>query len=88
MTHREIQTASLMSKPSFHNAGASSLDRAARIEVCPSISDLAPNNTQTYSGGELSRTHFRRPDETSTLTPASMPNDHLQPHCKPDSIPI
>ena len=61
MTHREIQTAALMMMElGFPGVGASSLERAARIQVCPSISGLAGKDTQTHARGEPSSTQVRR----------------------------
>jgi hypothetical protein len=49
MTHREIHTAGLMMMESgFPGVGASSFERAARIEVCTSMSGLAGKDTQTF----------------------------------------
>ena len=93
MTHREIHTAGLMMMElGFPGVGASSLERAARIEVCPSISGLAPKDTQTYARGDLSNTQVRHSGEASPIPYASVAlslvSDHFQPDCKRDSIPI
>lgn len=61
MTLREIQTARLMMMElGFQRVGASSLERAARIEVCLPISGLAGKDTQTHARGEPSSTQVRR----------------------------
>jgi len=93
MTHREIQTAGLMMMESgFPGVGASSLERAARIEVCLPISGLARKHPQTYAVGDLSYTQVRRLRETYQIPYASMARslarDHFQQYCKLDSIPI
>ena len=92
MTHREIQTASLMFESGFRNGGASSFDRAARIEVCPSISGLPPNDTQMHARGDPSNIQVRRSGEAhprpyASVAP-SLAHDHFQPDCKRNSIPI
>ena len=92
MTLREIQTASLMFESGFRIGGTSSLDRAARIEVCPSISGLPGKDSQTHARGDLSNTQVRRSGETYQIPYASVAlslvSDHFQPDCKRDSIPI
>lgn len=93
MTHREIQTAGLMVMESgFPGVGASSLERAARIEVCLPISGLAGKDTHTHAHNDLSKTQVRRSGETYPIPHASVAlllvSDHLQPDCKRDSIPI
>lgn len=93
MTHREIHTAGLMMMESgFPGVGASSFERAARIEVCPSISGLARKDTKRYARGDLSNTQVRRSGETYPIPYASVAlslvSDHLPPDCKRDSIPI
>ena len=92
MTLREIQTGSLMVEAGFHNVGASSFERAARIEVCLPISGLAPKDTQMHARGDLSNTQVRRSGESHPIPYASVArslvSDHFQPDCKRDSIPI
>jgi hypothetical protein len=93
MTLREIQTAGLMMMESgFPGVGASTLERAARIEMCPSISGLAPKDTQMHARADLSNTQVRRSAEKYPTPYASVAlslvSDHFQPDCKPDSIPI
>ena len=92
MTLREIQTAGLIMESGFPGAGASSLERAARIEVCLPISGLALKDTQMHARGDLSNTQVRRSGETHPIPHASVAlslvSDHLQPDCKRDSIPI
>ena len=93
MTHREIQIAMMMMIESgFPSAGASSLERAARIEVCPSISGLARKDTQTHARRDHSNTQVRCSGETYPIPYASVAlslvSDHFQPDCKRDSIPI
>ena len=93
MTHREIHTAGLMMMESgFPGVGASSLKRAARIQVCPSISGLAPKDTQTPARADLSNTQVRHSGEAALIPYASVAlslvSDHFQPDCKRDSIPI
>ena len=93
MTHREIHTASLMMVESgFPGASASSLERAARIEVRLPISSLAPKDTQMHARGDLSNTQVRRSGKTYPIPYASVAlslvSDHFQQHCKRDSIPI
>jgi hypothetical protein len=90
---QEIHTAVLMMMESgFPGVGASSFERAARIEVCPSISGLAPKDTQMLARGDLSNTHVRRSAETYPIPYASvalsLARDHFPPDCKRDSIPI
>ena len=93
MTLREIQTAALMMMElGFPGVGASSLERAARIEVCLPISGLAPKDTQMHARGDLSNTQVRCSGETYPIPYASVAlslvSDHFQPDCKRDSIPI
>ena len=92
MTHREIQRAGLMMESGFHNGGASSLDRAARIDVCLPISDLAGKDTQTQPRRDHSNTQVRAPGQTYQIPCASragsLARDYFQSVCKPDSIPI
>jgi hypothetical protein len=72
MTLREIQTAGLMMIESgFPGVGASSFERAARIEVCPSISGLAPKDTQMHDRADLSNTQVRAPGQTYQIPSAS-----------------
>lgn len=88
MTHREIQTASLMREPDFHNSGASSLERAAGVEVCLPFSTLSRKDSQTHAHDDLSKTQVCRSWQTYLIAHPSMPRDHFQSDCKPDSIPI
>lgn len=92
MTHREIQTAGLMFESGFPGAGASSLERAARIEVCLPISGLAGKDTHMHGRGDLSRAQFRHSGETYPIPYASvarsLASDHFQQYCKAHSIPI
>ena len=92
MTLREIQTAMMMMESGFPGVGASSLERAARIEVCPSISGLAPKDTQPHARGDHSNTQVRRSGEAYpspyVSVALSLVSDHFQPDCKRDSIPI
>jgi hypothetical protein len=93
MTHREIQTAGLMIMESgFPGVGASPFERDASIQVCPSISGLAPKDSQMHARGDLSDTQVPRSGETYPIPYASvarsLARDHFQQHCKRDSIPI
>ena len=93
MTHREIHTAGLMMMESgFPGVGASAFERAARIELCPSISGLAPKDTQMHARRDLSNTQVRRSSETYPIPYASVARSlarhHFLQDCKRDSIPI
>jgi hypothetical protein len=88
MTHREIQTASLLMESGFHHSGASALAHAARIEVCLSISPLPLKDSQRYTAGDLSLTPHRRSGQKYPITHDSMPHDHFHHDCNPHSIPI
>ena len=88
MTHREIQTATLMRESRVHNGGALSLERAIRIEVCLPFSALSRKVTHTHAHDDLSKTQVCRSWQTYLITHPSMPRDHFQSDCKPDSIPI
>ena len=92
MTHREIHTTGLMMDSGFPGAAASSLERAARIDVCLPISRFALKHTQTHAHGEPSKTQLRRSGETypmmyASLAP-SLARGHFLQYCKRDSIPI
>jgi hypothetical protein len=69
----------------FHNGGASSLDCAARREVCPSISGLARKDTQTHACDEPSKPQVRPPANVPDSTPSGSftTRDHFPPDCKP-----
>ena len=92
MTLREIQTATLMFESAFRNGGTSSLDRAARIDLCLPISGLLGKDTQTHARRHHSNTQLRAPGQTYQIPCASrapsLARDPFQPDCKPDSIPI